>query len=252
MPPLNSGNTRAQGTNIKPKFVSVGLSNSFFPKFAELLDKSTWSSDIPDFKSKIKLTMKPKRHKHFSAGNKYANSLHCRLRVGRIFFNSHGFAIILTTSDKCSFCNKAETVKHYFFSCSKFKDQQNTLFSSILQIFPEFANKSIENKSYFMEYFWTLLSQTHAMDSLHSECKIMFSKLADFLKHLSLGLFSPLLPLLHPPKSWKFYSGTPLLVAQYCGAEGPTVSGLRPHTRRRKGLPSPLQCSICVKIFRLD
>ena len=90
--------------------------------------------------------MKPKRHKHFSAGNKYANSLHCRLRVGRIFFNSHGFAIILTTSDKCSFCNKAETVKHYFFSCSKFKDQQKTLFSSILQIFPEFANKSIENK----------------------------------------------------------------------------------------------------------
>ena len=156
MPPLNSGNTRAQGTNIKPKFVSVGLSNSFFPKFAELwssLDKSTRSSDIPDFKSKIKLTMKPKRHKHFSAGNKYANSLHCRLRVGRIFFNSHGFAIILTTSDKCSFCNKAETVKHYFFSCSKFKDQQNILFSSILQIFPEFANKSIENKLQVLEYF---------------------------------------------------------------------------------------------------
>ena len=96
--------------------------------------------------------MKPKRHKHFSAGNKYANSLHCRLRVGRIFFNSHGFAIILTTSDKCSFCNKAETVKHYFFSCSKFKDQQNTLFSSILQIFPEFANKSIENKLQVLLY----------------------------------------------------------------------------------------------------
>ena len=96
--------------------------------------------------------MKPKRHKHFSAGNKYANSLHCRLRVGRIFFNSHGFAIILTTSDKCSFCNKAETVKHHFFCCSKFKDQQNILFSSILQIFPEFANKSIENKLQVLLY----------------------------------------------------------------------------------------------------
>ena len=135
--------------------MSVGLSNSFFPKFAEIwssLDKSTRSSDILDFKSKIKSTLKPKRQKHYSSGNKYANSLHCRLRVGRSFLNSHGFAINLTTTDKCSFCNKAETVKHYFFSCSKFKDEQNTLFASILQIFPEFSKKSIENKLQVLIY----------------------------------------------------------------------------------------------------
>ena len=110
------------------------------------MDKSTQSYDIPDLKSKIKLNLKPNRQKHFSAGNKYANSLQCRLRVGRSFLNSHGFAINLATTDKCSFCNKPETVKHYFFSCTQFKDQQNTLIASILQVFPEFSKKSIENK----------------------------------------------------------------------------------------------------------
>ena len=124
-------------------------SNSFFPKFAELwssLDKSTRSSDIPDFKIKVKIIWKPRRLKHFAACNKLANSLHCRLRVGRSFLNSHGFAINLATTDKCSFCNKPETVKHFFFSCTKFKEQQTALFASIIQVFPDFAKKSIENK----------------------------------------------------------------------------------------------------------
>ena len=63
---------------------------------------------------------------------------YCRPRVGRSFLNSHGFAINLATTDKCSFCNKPETVKHFFFSCTKFKEQQTALFGSILQIFPDF------------------------------------------------------------------------------------------------------------------
>ena len=110
------------------------------------MDKSTRTSDIPDFKSKVKSIVKPKRPRHFAAGNKYANSLHCRLRVGRSFLNSHGFAINLAATDKCSFCNKSETVKHYFFSCTEYKDQQTALFASIIDIFPEFSRKSIENK----------------------------------------------------------------------------------------------------------
>ena len=149
MPALNQGNTRAQGTYVTPKFVSVGLSNSFFPHFAKIwssLDKSTRTADITEFKSKVKSIVKPKRQKHFAAGNKYANSLLCRLRVGRSFLNSHGFAINLATTDKCSFCNKSENVKHYFFSCTKYKDQQTALFASIIAFFPEFSRMSTENK----------------------------------------------------------------------------------------------------------
>ena len=52
----------------------------------------------------------------------------------------------MATTDKCSFCNKPETVKHFFFSCTKFKEQQTALFASNLQVFPDFAKKSIENK----------------------------------------------------------------------------------------------------------
>ena len=149
MPQLNHGNTRAQGTYIKPKFISVGMSNSFFPHFAQqwsCLDKSTRNSDIPDFKSKVKSFLKPKRQKHYAVGDKYANSLLCRLRVGRSFLNSHGFAINLAATDKCSFCNKPETIKHYFFSCSEFKNQQTTLFAAIHDFLPAFSKKSIENK----------------------------------------------------------------------------------------------------------
>ena len=68
------------------------------------------------------------------------------LQVGRSFLNAHGFAINLAATDKCSFCNKSETIKHYFFSCTKYKDQQTALFASIHDVFPEFSKKSIENK----------------------------------------------------------------------------------------------------------
>ena len=52
----------------------------------------------------------------------------------------------MAATDKCSFCNKPETIKHYFFSCSEFKNQQTTLFAAIHDFLPAFSKKSIENK----------------------------------------------------------------------------------------------------------
>ena len=99
MPPKNTGNTRANGTYIKQKFQSVNFSNSFFPFFSEMwskLDKSLREEvDLNEFKSKLKPSFKPKRHKHFNCGSKYGITLLCRLRLGRSFLKAHGFAINL-------------------------------------------------------------------------------------------------------------------------------------------------------------
>ena len=99
MPPKNTGNTRANGTYIKQKFQSVNFSNSFLPFFSEMwskLDKSLREEvDLNEFKSKLKPSFKPKRHKHFNCGSKYGITLLCRLRLGRSFLKAHGFAINL-------------------------------------------------------------------------------------------------------------------------------------------------------------
>ena len=60
------------------------------------LDKSLREEvDLNEFKSKLKPSFKPKRHKHFNCGSKYGITLLCRLRLGRSFLKAHGFAINL-------------------------------------------------------------------------------------------------------------------------------------------------------------
>ena len=145
MPPKNTGNTRANGTYIKQKFKSVNFSKSFFPLYSEMwskLDKNIREEpDLNEFKSKLKATFKPKRHRHFSFGSKYGNTLLCRLRLGRSFLRSHGFAINLSETDKC-LCGNIESSTHYLLDCAQFDEQRRNLFDSLSKIMPNFGTKS--------------------------------------------------------------------------------------------------------------
>ena len=56
-------------------------------------------TDLNEFKTKLKLQFKPKRHKHFNSGSKYGNTLLSRIRLGRSFLKAHGYSINLSDTD---------------------------------------------------------------------------------------------------------------------------------------------------------
>ena len=97
------------------------------------------------FKSLLKKTFKPKRHKHFSYGDKLSNSLLCRLRVGRSMLKSHGFAINLSSTDRC-FCGEIDDIKHFFVFCFIWQEERQDLFLKLNQILPSFSQKSVKNQ----------------------------------------------------------------------------------------------------------
>ena len=107
MPQINSNNTRGAGLYKTSKYFSQKYNNSFFQffsKFLSKLDKTLCcENDIFLFKDKLKTIFKPKRHKHFNCGDKIANTLLCRLRIGCSYLKSHGFTINLSSSDQ-RFC----------------------------------------------------------------------------------------------------------------------------------------------------
>jgi hypothetical protein len=149
MPPKNLGKTRANGTYIKQKFQSVNFSNSFFPFFSEMwskLDKSLREEvDLNVFKTNLKPSFKPKRHKHFNFGSKTGNTLLCRLRLGRSFLKAHSFAINLSDSDKC-LCGSIESTSHYLLDCVQFVDQRKCMYEAVVKILPNFATQTKSRK----------------------------------------------------------------------------------------------------------
>ena len=145
MPEINTNNTRASGSYKRLPFKSKKYSDSFFPKFSQL-----WSSlpkslkeerDFILFKTQLKSNFKPKKQKHFNLGNKLPNTLLCRLRVGRSFLKSHGFAINLSLTDKC-ICGDLDTIENYFLNCFFFKTERLILLAKINLIYPPFSKLS--------------------------------------------------------------------------------------------------------------
>ena len=87
---------------------------SFFSSLWSKLTKSNRDErDILVFKDNLKLMYKPKKQKHFNYGDKWANTLLCRLRVGRSFLKSNGFQINLSNTDRC-WCGEEDRTN--FFS----------------------------------------------------------------------------------------------------------------------------------------
>ena len=99
---------------------------------------------------------KPKKQtkKHYTIGKKLPNTLLCRLRVGRSFFKSHGFAINLSQTDKC-FCGDVDSIQNYFFNSFLFKTERLVLLSNVNNIYPPFQNyqKQSNVKFYYMTLF---------------------------------------------------------------------------------------------------
>jgi hypothetical protein len=145
MPEVNTNNTRGGGLYKKLNYMSQKYNNSFFPLFSEYWSKLSSNlrneKDILLFKENLKPSFKPKRQKHFSYGDKRANTLHCRLRVGRSFLKSHSFAINMSTTDRCP-CGEIDTTQSYFLTCFLFQNERHVLFEKICQVLPKFKKLS--------------------------------------------------------------------------------------------------------------
>ena len=88
----------------------------------------------------MKLKLKPPKYRHYKYGDKYVNSLLCRLRVGRSYLNADSYKIGHSDTDLCD-CGQKETVGH-FFVCRNYVSQQEILHSKFNDILPEFKNLS--------------------------------------------------------------------------------------------------------------
>jgi hypothetical protein len=65
----------------------------------------------------------------------------CRLRVGRSFLKSHGFAINLSQTDKC-ICGDVDSIQNYFLNCFIFNLERSVLLAKINNIYPPFSKLS--------------------------------------------------------------------------------------------------------------
>ena len=83
-------------------------------------------------------------YRHFKYGDKYINTLMCRLRVGRSYLNADSFKIAHSDTDRCE-CGLKETVAH-FFICRNYSAQQEILHSKFNDILPKFKNLSNAKK----------------------------------------------------------------------------------------------------------
>ena len=86
--------------------------NSFFPYFVKKwnnLERPIRTLEISEFKQTLKEKLKPKLARHYSYGGRLGNKLLTRLRLGRSFLNSHGYAIGKTASPSCQCHHNNET-----------------------------------------------------------------------------------------------------------------------------------------------
>ena len=133
--------SRQFGQFVKYPNYGATFSNSYFPYFSKKynnLPRSIKNSDFPEFKEKLKLTMKPKKFKHYSYGSKLGNKLLTRLRLGRTFLNSHGYVIGKVTSPACQCHYNNETVQHYLLDCFLYTNERQLLFSQVNQLVTNF------------------------------------------------------------------------------------------------------------------
>lgn len=153
MPQRNSNNTRGAGRYVQSRYFNQKYNNSFFPLFSTFWSKLKTSIrndfDIISFKDKLKSTFKPKRQKHFNCGEKLANSLLCRMRIGRSYLKSHSFAINLSSSDRC-FCGAIDDNKHLLLFCFIFQEERHTMMSKIVSILPNFHSLPISKQVFIL------------------------------------------------------------------------------------------------------
>ena len=106
------------------------------------LDIATRSLPLIDFKSKMKISLKPNKVKHYSKGSKSGNILLTRIRLDRSDLNLHKFIIGLSDNPNCLCHAKQESSLHFMIDCFLYTVERQTLFCQVEQFVPNFKNLS--------------------------------------------------------------------------------------------------------------
>ena len=119
----------------------VKFSKSFFPYFTKMFCSLAPKLSIleqSEFKKELKVSLKPKKLKHYSYGPKLGNKLLTRLRVGRSFLNSHSYAVGKAKSPGCSCHARQETTRHYLLQCFLYTVERQNLYDLVSHHVPNF------------------------------------------------------------------------------------------------------------------
>ena len=142
--------SRQYGQFTKYPLYGSKFNNSYFPYFSKKWDnlnnqmKNT--VHFKDFKSKLKIKFKPLKFRHYSYGSRLGNKLWTRLRLGKTFLNSHGFALQKIDSPSCMCHFKNETTIHYFLDCFLYTVERQSMFDQVSQLVPNFNRLSKTKK----------------------------------------------------------------------------------------------------------
>ena len=107
--------------------------------FESLPQSITKLRDQGDFKSQLKLYLAPKKYKFLSRGDKAANRLLTRIRVGRSYLNAHSFKLQLTESPLCPKCKyHNESTSHFIQTCTAYNEERRTMLGVFEHYIPSF------------------------------------------------------------------------------------------------------------------
>ena len=133
---------RSKGGYLPYPFFNQKFLNSFFPFISKQwnnLPNSTKSKNLYDFKTQLKIDIKPERHKHFSFGPKESNQIMTRFRTGRTNLNLNRFTIGLSDDPSCLCHEKYETSEHFVLDCFIYDAERQNLFNLVEYLIPNFS-----------------------------------------------------------------------------------------------------------------
>ena len=152
LPPRSTNHVTLRSEGLQNfQFKGLCFSKSFFPMFTKkynLLNNKTRKMSIEDFKSHLLNTMKPKKCKHFSYGQKSENMLLTRIRVNCSYLKAHSYKTGHSLTTECPFCpNKSESSIHFLIQCPGFLNLRKILFEQIQKNFiPNFPKLSMKRQ----------------------------------------------------------------------------------------------------------
>ena len=90
---------------------------------------------------------------YFALGNRYLSVMHARLRNNCSNLNNDLFINHLHERSFCSWCNVKEDAKHYFFTCSQYRNERLIFFKAVRDFQPlnikllSLGNDTLDNTS---------------------------------------------------------------------------------------------------------
>ena len=122
------------GNNLQvPRSRTVLYSNSFIPKttreWNSLSNNIKNSSSLNTFKQELNRDL-PKIPKYYFCGNRKAQILHTRLRLGCSSLNSDLLKNYVSNTDRCT-CGSPETAMHFLLECNNYIDIRNDTINSL-------------------------------------------------------------------------------------------------------------------------